>query len=124
MSRDQDSTSKSRWTSVQEVHIESDNQVNVSTNDPLTATDRQALAIQRIDAPPTPPPVEKSAPKERSTRVEVRRPDPILQSVMLLITMGCMLAAARFAVPSIVEEIRYAWHRGELRAEYETGNEG
>ena len=52
------------------------------------------------------------------------RPDPILQSLMLLVTMGCMLAAARFVVPSIVEEVRYSWHRGELRAEYETGHQG
>ena len=43
---------------------------------------------------------------------------------MLLVTMALMLLAARFAVPQIVEEIRYAWHRGELRAEYETGTEG
>lgn len=43
---------------------------------------------------------------------------------MLLVTMGVMLAAARYAVPSVVEEIRYAWLRGELRAEYETGTEG
>jgi S1-C subfamily serine protease len=53
-----------------------------------------------------------------------RRPDPILQSLILLVTMACMLAAARYAVPSIVEEIRFAWHRGELRAEYETGTDG
>ncbi len=53
-----------------------------------------------------------------------RRIDPIIQSFMLMVTMGVMLLAARFAVPGIVEEIRYAWHRGELRAEYETGTEG
>ena len=47
-----------------------------------------------------------------------------MQSLMLLVTMGFMLIAARFAVPSIVEEIRYAWYRGELRAEYESGTEG
>jgi S1-C subfamily serine protease len=44
--------------------------------------------------------------------------------MMLLLTMGVMLLAARFAVPRIVEEIRFAWHRGELRAEYETGTDG
>jgi len=52
------------------------------------------------------------------------RPDALMQSVLLLVTMLIMLAAARFAVPRIVEEIRYAWHRGELRAEYETGVDG
>jgi len=52
------------------------------------------------------------------------RPDPLVQSLVLLLTMAVMLTAARFAVPPIVEEIRYAWHRGELRAEYESGMEG
>lgn len=53
-----------------------------------------------------------------------RRSDPVSQSFMLLLTLALMLLAARFAVPRIVEEVRYAWHRGELRAEYETGSEG
>ncbi len=53
-----------------------------------------------------------------------RRPDPLTQSLILMSTMAVMLLAARFVVPQIVEEIRYAWHRGELRAEYETGTEG
>ena len=57
-------------------------------------------------------------------RGRTRQPDPVLQSLMLLFTMGFMLVAARFVVPSIVEEVRYAWHRGELRAEYETGTDG
>ena len=35
-----------------------------------------------------------------------------------------LLLSARFLVPSVVEEIRYAWHRGELRAEYESSGEG
>ncbi|WP_390621403.1 S1C family serine protease [Novipirellula artificiosorum] len=65
---------------------------------------------------------ESDGPAEPPQRT--RQPDPIVQSLMLLATMAVMLAAARFAVPQIVEEIRYAWHRGELRAEYDTGNEG
>jgi len=48
----------------------------------------------------------------------------VLQTVTLLSTMAAMLLLARFTVPGIVEEVRYAWHRGELRAEYETGAEG
>jgi len=43
---------------------------------------------------------------------------------MLLATLSVVLLAARFVVPRVVEEIRYSWHRGELRAEYETGTEG
>ncbi len=53
-----------------------------------------------------------------------RRPDPTTQSLVLLATMALMLVAARYAVPRIVEEIRYGWYRGELRAEYEAGSEG
>jgi S1-C subfamily serine protease len=50
--------------------------------------------------------------------------DPLRQSLFLLATMAVMLLAVRYFVPRIVEEIRYSWHRGELRAEYETGSEG
>jgi len=46
------------------------------------------------------------------------------QAVFFLLAMGTMLAAARFAMPTIVEEIRYAWHRGELRAKYEASGDG
>ena len=52
-----------------------------------------------------------------------RGPDPITQSLMLLATMAVMLLAARFAVPRVVEEIRYSWHRGELRAQYELSSD-
>ena len=74
------------------------------------------LKLQRVDQP-SPRPVD-------SHRRRPRRPDPITQSLMLLATMGIMLVAARFAAPRIVEEIRFAWHRGELRAEYELGTVG
>lgn len=65
--------------------------------------------------------VRSNAPVQAATAL---RPDPLVQTLMLLLTMAAMLTAARFAVPRIVEEIRYAWHRGELRAEYESGTEG
>lgn len=50
--------------------------------------------------------------------------DPLRQSLFLLATMAVLLLAARYFVPRVVEEIRYGWHRGELRAEYESGSEG
>lgn len=50
--------------------------------------------------------------------------DPLRQSLFLLATMAVLLLAARYFVPRVVEEIRYSWHRGELRAEYESGSEG
>ena len=52
------------------------------------------------------------------------RSDAVSQSMILLATMTVLLLAARFAVPGIVEEIRYGWHRGELRAAYEIGTDG
>ena len=75
--------------------------------------------VSRIDraTPAKPSPADSGKPRRP-------RPDPVAQSLMLLVTMAVMLAAARFAVPGIVEEIRYAWLRGELRAEYETGVDG
>ncbi len=101
------------------------------------------LSIQRVD-PPLVDPSDRSLancalmkapasgelstpsdqPKAEPPRRRPRRPDPITQSLMLLASMAVMLVAARYAVPRIVEEIRYAWHRGELRAEYESGTEG
>lgn len=85
--------------------------------------------------PPEPPRVEDAAdagPHPESdgadtppvNQAATTSPNPLVQSLLLLLTMVAMLAAARYAVPSVVEEIRYAWHRGELRAEYESGNEG
>ncbi|TWU59432.1 putative serine protease HtrA [Rubripirellula tenax] len=60
----------------------------------------------------------------RSTKRRSRRPDPLMQSLMLLATMSAMLLAARFVVPQIVEEVRYAWQRGNLRAEHEMATVG
>jgi len=48
----------------------------------------------------------------------------INQAIFFLLAMGTMLAAARYAMPVIVEEIRYSWHRGELRAQYEASGDG
>lgn len=53
-----------------------------------------------------------------------REPSAAGQGVTFLITVAILLATARFLLPAVVEEVRYAWHRGELRAEYETSGEG
>lgn len=58
---------------------------------------------------------------------EQRRPSgasALGQSLFFLFAMAAMLAAARFVMPGIVEEARYAWHRGELRAQYEASGDG
>lgn len=64
-------------------------------------------------------PVQSTNPRRAA-----KQPEPMTQSLVLLASMALVLVAARFAVPRIVEEIRYGWHRGELRAEYESGVEG
>ncbi len=85
-----------------------------------------ALAAPMLVAPaPAGTLLAKLDPSRGLSRAKMRkRSEAITQSLMLLVTMTLMLLAARFAVPQIVEEIRYAWHRGELRAEYETGTDG
>jgi serine protease Do len=57
-------------------------------------------------------------------RYLARKADPVTQSLILLATIGLILLAARFLVPQVVEEVRYAWRRGENRADYETGTDG
>ncbi len=42
--------------------------------------------------------------------------------ISLVMVLG-ILGAARFLVPALVEDVRYRWHRGELRAEYELSTE-
>lgn len=62
--------------------------------------------------------------QNQKKRPGTRESDPLTQSLTMLATIAVMLLAARFVVPRIVEELRFAWHRGELRAEYEAGTEG
>lgn len=75
---------------------------------------------QRLDAE-NDPANQNAANNDQPVTVQ---PHPVLQSLTLLATMAVMLLLARYSVPHIVEEIRYAWHRGEMRAENETGVEG
>lgn len=67
----------------------------------------------------TAPAIEARPPAE-----PVRRADPLRHGVIVIVTVGLMLAAARFALPGIVEEIRYAQRRGQLRAEFEVAGNG
>ncbi len=102
----------------------------VSANPPTRVESSASVSHPRL----TIQRVEWDRPKGRSnaiqsrgpgkTRVRPSHPDPLTQSLTLLATIAVMLLAARFVVPRIVEEIRYSWHRAELRAEYESGTEG
>jgi serine protease Do len=53
-----------------------------------------------------------------------RQSDSLTHALTVLATISLMLLSARFVIPQIVEEMRYAWHRGELRAEYQSGRDG
>lgn len=53
-----------------------------------------------------------------------RPADAVTHTLAVLATISLILLSARFVVPRIVEEMRYAWHRGELRAEYQSGRDG
>lgn len=76
------------------------------------------LADDRLVVAPRAPLIE---PRERPVP---QRSDPLRHGVVMLGTVCLMLAAARFVLPGIVEEIRYAQHRGQLRAEFEVARGG
>lgn len=66
-----------------------------------------------------PPPA--TVPRPQGAAVQ---PSGFSQTLLMLVTILCLLGAARYFVPSIVEQTRYAWCRGELRARYEAGGDG
>jgi S1-C subfamily serine protease len=91
---------------------------------PSDAATPGLLAISQAD------PILLATPQSRKP-AEVAKPSAqpsggaaIGQTLFFLLAMASMLAAARFAMPTIVEEIRYSWHRGELRAKYEASGDG
>lgn len=46
-----------------------------------------------------------------------------MSTLVSLAMVLVLLAAARWMVPSLVEDVRYSWYRGQLRAEYELSSE-
>lgn len=61
----------------------------------------------------------RSRPSSRQTQPLHLAASTFLSLVMVL----GLLLLARFIVPSLVENVRYGWHRGQLRAEYELSDE-
>lgn len=53
-----------------------------------------------------------------------RPPSQVSQALLTMVMLAATLAAARFLVPGIIEESRYAWRRGQLRADYESAGQG
>jgi len=87
-------------------------------------TSSSDIEVLRPDkAPPASPPTA-SADTNPSRRAESAGATALGQTLFFLFAMAMMLGAARFAMPTIVEEARYAWHRGELRAKYEASGDG
>ncbi|MEZ6135314.1 MAG: trypsin-like peptidase domain-containing protein [Pirellulaceae bacterium] len=47
----------------------------------------------------------------------------VASTILSLVMVLALLLIARLVVPSLVENIRYGWHRGQLRAEYEASGQ-
>jgi serine protease Do len=60
----------------------------------------------------------------RARVAEPRSASPVTQAAITMLMLAATLAAARFLVPTIIEESRFAWRRGQLRADYESSAEG
>lgn len=69
-------------------------------------------------------PSTKAEPRESPVLRNQGSSPGVMQALVSLIMLSMVLLSARFLVPTLVEEMRYAWHRGELRAEYESSGEG
>ena len=89
-------------TSSPEISLESDlNQASAST------------------AEPNP---DSSSNSDANHQVLARQPTAaslLLSTFLSLVVVLVLLVALRFMLPSMLESSRYAWHRGQLRAEYE-----
>ncbi|WP_203329151.1 S1C family serine protease [Candidatus Laterigemmans baculatus] len=72
---------------------------------------------------PRPPVVTQRGTSSYRGTYANRGTSPLTQALITLLMLASTLGAARFLVPAIIEEARYAWRRGQLRAEYE-GSEG
>lgn len=77
---------------------------------------------QRLDSPHRLP--EPTSHVRAQLQREQQAHAPWTQALLTMVMLALTLAAARFLVPSIIEEGRYAWRRGQLRAEYETSTDG
>lgn len=83
-----------------------------------------ALASARETSLPITSPQPEAVVERSVCRSESAGATAFGQTLFFLFAMAVMLAASRFAMPVIVEEIRYAWHRGELRAKYDASGDG
>lgn len=62
-------------------------------------------------------------PSAKKTTRDVQPMHLATSTFLSLVMVLALLLLARLIVPSLVESIRYGWHRGQLRAEYELSGE-
>lgn len=113
------------------VNSEAVGKLSCSDNDGVETDNSEiadsATAPDVADAETTDAEVESNADAE-PTQVDSRYPSyqtrHLATSTLLSLFMVlALLLIVRLVVPSLVESIRYGWHRGELRAEYELSGE-
>ncbi len=88
----------------------------------LSAVTAAALATKpAVEAQPS---VAVAKPAAATTSAATRVPPQHSSAWVTLLCFLLALIAARMVIPYLVEEMRYAWHRGELRAAYEVSGDG
>ncbi len=99
----------------------------MSETDPNAVPSLPESPLEPLAIPAVPTPTESSNDSSSSNSVDnlhVINRQPTAASLLLstflsLVVVLVLLVALRFMLPSMLEYSRYAWHRGQLRAEYE-----
>lgn len=98
--------------------------IQPATNQPaitqLAAADYQSAADAEQSGGGTAPAAEPTEPASRRDHYPLQLATSTLLSLLMVLAL---LLAARWLVPSLVESIRYGWHLGQLRAEYEVSGQ-
>ena len=99
----------------------------MSETDPNAVPSLPEFSLEPVALPAVPPAPESSIDPSTVNSVDnlhVINRHPTAASLLLstflsLVVVLVLLVALRFMLPSMLEYSRYAWHRGQLRAEYE-----
>lgn len=65
---------------------------------------------------------DSQAPQRRGQKIQTRQPQALhlaTSTFLSLVMVLGLLLLVRWMVPGMVEKIRYSWHRGQLRAQYD-----
>lgn len=110
--------------------MQSDDPMDNSDPEPLTSAPQAGLLPPdqppfELDAPSKTPSVKDNAaaePKKKVQRPRGRENQAVhlaTSTFMSLLMVLALLLIVKWMVPAMVENIRYSWHRGQLRAEYD-----